>query len=279
MDVTAEGSHEILASSENELASSERTDLGTLGLIVLEYCNGLVFEQHRHARADPHRVWSSYFPKIEENTVQDTNQSMRLGQCSSSYTRAMTALRDQPERRMTPQEYLAFEEQSDERHEYEDGHLYAMAGESMRHEDVVLNVVDALRCTAREKGCRLDTKTIKLRISGSTYYYPDVFVTCPDRGNTSILENPCFVLEVLSPSTSWRARSVKQDAYLELPSLEKYVVVNPNERHVVVYTRTIKGWMYEAFTNAGEIEIPCLETRLTLEQIYVGIELDVRIDK
>ncbi len=184
----------------------------------------------------------------------------------------MTALRDKPERLMTPDEYLAFEEQSDERHEFEDGHLYAMAGESTRHEDVVLNVVDALRRTARENGCRLDTKTIKLRVSSGKYYYPDVIVTCPDTGNTNVLTNACFVLEVLSPSTAWRDRGVKQDAYLEMPSLERYVVVNPNERHVAVFKRTIKGWMYETFNTDGEIEIPCLETRLSLEQIYAGID-------
>jgi Uma2 family endonuclease len=186
----------------------------------------------------------------------------------------MTALRDKPERLMTLDEYLAFEEQADERHEFEDGHLYAMSGETLGHEDIVLNVTEALRPIARERGYRFSIKTIKLCVSSSKFFYPDVFITRqPARNDSSFLENACFVLEVLSPSTAWRDRGVKQDAYLEMPSLERYVVVNPNERHVAVFSRTIKGWMYETFNTDGEIEIPCLETKLSLEQIYAGIEV------
>jgi Uma2 family endonuclease len=184
----------------------------------------------------------------------------------------MTALRDKPERLMTLDEYFVFEEQSDERHEFEDGHLYALAGETLGHEDIVLNVTEALRPIARARGYRFSIKTIKLRISSSKFFYPDVVVTCRLSSNDSnFLENACFVLEVLSPSTAWRDRGVKQDAYLEMPSLERYVVVNPNERHVAVFSRTINGWMYETFNTDGEIEIPCLETKLSLEQIYAGI--------
>ncbi len=51
---------------------------------------------------------------------------------------------------------------------------------------------------------------------------------------------------------------------------------NPNERHVAVFKRNIKGWMYETFNTDGEIEIPCLETKLSLEQIYAGIEIRAR---
>ncbi len=189
----------------------------------------------------------------------------------------MTALRDKPKRLMTLDEYLAFEEQSDERHEYEDGHLYAMAGETLGHEDIVLNVTKALRPISRERGYRFSIKTIKLRVSSRKFFYPDVVITRqPTPNDSNFLENACFVLEVLSPSTAWRDRGVKQDAYLEMPSLERYVVVNPNERHVAVFKRTINGWMYEMFTGEGEIEIPCLETTLSLEQIYAGIDLETR---
>jgi hypothetical protein len=51
------------------------------------------------------------------------------------------------------------------------------------------------------------------------------------------------------------------------------LLTNPNEHHVAVFSRIIKGWMYETFNTDGEIEIPCLETTLSLEQIYAGIEI------
>jgi Uma2 family endonuclease len=86
------------------------------------------------------------------------------------YTFRMTAQQKIPERPMTPEEYLAFEEQSDERFEYDEGELFMMAGETLGHEEVVLNVTEALRSAARERGCRFSTKTIKLHVSSRKYY-------------------------------------------------------------------------------------------------------------
>ena len=66
--------------------------------------------------------------------------------------------------RLSEAQYLERELAAETRHEYVDGQLFAMAGETKRHEEIVLNVALALRPKARALGCRLQTKTIQLRL-------------------------------------------------------------------------------------------------------------------
>jgi hypothetical protein len=53
------------------------------------------------------------------------------------------------QRILTVEEYLAFEHGSETRHEFIDGRLHAMAGETQEHEDIVLNITEVLRPKAR----------------------------------------------------------------------------------------------------------------------------------
>jgi Uma2 family endonuclease len=89
----------------------------------------------------------------------------------SSYTRDMAKTLEKP---VTIEAYLELEEQSETRHEFVDGQLLAMAGETGEHEDIVFNIVTALRPIAQAKGCRLRGPSVKLRVSGQRYRYPDV---------------------------------------------------------------------------------------------------------
>lgn len=57
--------------------------------------------------------------------------------------------------RSTVEEYLALERASEERHEYVDGHVYAMAGESPEHSDICSNLVTILNLQLRGTPCRV----------------------------------------------------------------------------------------------------------------------------
>jgi hypothetical protein len=54
--------------------------------------------------------------------------------------------------------------------------------------------------------------------------------------------------------------------------LQRYVIIAQDVRRVIVYKRSPDGWSVEILED-GEIEIPCLETSVTLEQIYAGLAL------
>ena len=108
----------------------------------------------------------------------------------------------EPLRLMSPQAYLAFEETSPERHEYVDGVIHALPGETIRHNQIAGNLYAHL-LRADERGYRVAFANIKLWIPNlNRYYYPDVMVLCDPRDtDDKIFQYPCFIAEVFSPST------------------------------------------------------------------------------
>lgn len=167
-------------------------------------------------------------------------------------------------------EYLEREARSELRHEYVEGKLIAMAGETQEHEDIVLNIAEALRPIARKLGCRLYTNNIKLRVKGNRYRYPDVMVLCAPKRESRIETEPCCLVEVLSDSTESTDIGTKLDEYTRIPSLERYLIVSQNQRLVVMYRREGPNWLVETQED-GQVEIPCLGSALSLEQIYSGV--------
>lgn len=74
-----------------------------------------------------------------------------------------------PRRRLTLEEYLAFEEESPIRHEYVAGEVYAMSGPTTRHNTISLNTYTHLRAAARRRGSRVFVEAIKLHILDRVY--------------------------------------------------------------------------------------------------------------
>lgn len=112
-------------------------------------------------------------------------------------------------------EYLGSEQYAKVRHEYMDGKVYAMAGTSLRHNDIAMNIAFALRLAARAMPCDIHVTNIKVRAEKpKAYYYPDVIVGCADdETHDYYLEKPCLIVEVTSPSTEWQDRHQKTVAY------------------------------------------------------------------
>lgn len=171
----------------------------------------------------------------------------------------------------TVEEYLELEKRAEVRHEYEDGALIAMAGEKRRHNRIGLNIVAALREIVLGQSCEIVFETVKLRSRDTRYRYPDVMVSCAPGDDEYVLENPCFVAEVLSPSTELTDTTKKLDEYTKISSLTRYAIISQDEPLVVVYKRVDDRFEVETLTDGG-FAIPCLETNLMLEQIYAGLE-------
>lgn len=170
-------------------------------------------------------------------------------------------------------DYLELEERSQVKHEYVEGWLYAMSGSTLGHNLVGLNVFAALRGAARPKGCQVYFSDVKVFVPSGRFYYPDVVATCaPFEAGAVYVNAPYVIVEVLSPSTQATDRREKLRAYLTLQSLETHLIVDPDARHVEVHARVEDGWRASVYTG-GEIELPCLDARLALEDIYDGLEV------
>ncbi|HEY9709730.1 MAG TPA: Uma2 family endonuclease [Oculatellaceae cyanobacterium] len=140
--------------------------------------------------------------------------------------------------RMTPQEYLEWEEQQPFKYEYVNGEVLAMTGGTLPHNSVALNLASALKNHLRGKGCKVFMADAKVGISEKgPFHYPDVMVTCDDRDRTAqkIVQFPCLIAEVLSPGTEGFDRGKKFTHYRRLKTLKEYVLIDAEQMSVECY--------------------------------------------
>ncbi|MGQ0539889.1 MAG: Uma2 family endonuclease [Gemmatimonadaceae bacterium] len=175
-----------------------------------------------------------------------------------------------PNRLLTVEEYLEFEEEAAGKAEFVAGHVYAMVGTTARHNLIALNVS---RCLSAARGaCRVFMSDVKLQVADDVIYYPDVMVFCGDLDPTAVvIRDPCFLVEVTSPSTSRIDKTEKRDAYLRIPSLQGYLIVEQGWCRVDRYWRDPSGGWESAIIQDGGIPVPCPETILMLDEIYEGL--------
>lgn len=115
---------------------------------------------------------------------------------------------------------------------------------------------------------------MKVRALDSRFYYPDIMVVCDETdGDEYIKEKPCLIIEVLSRSTASTDRREKVDAYLSLPTLQSYILVDSQMRRVEAFSRTPEGWREDHWQGDGVVPFACLETSLEFGAIYRGLEL------
>jgi len=181
------------------------------------------------------------------------------------------------ERKYTFSEYLEMEEKSEIRHEYYDGEIFAMAGTTMNHNDIVDNVRTLLKGFFRPKGCRVFAENVKVEAIKNFYYpYPDVMVTCApeDISGTYIVKHPSILVEVLSKSPATYDRDFKLRRYKNIPSLNYYMLVAQYECYVELYTRTDEEgiWIYQSFDSPETtISFDLLGFTMPVSAIYEGI--------
>lgn len=176
----------------------------------------------------------------------------------------------------SPEEYLAFERGTDARHEYLDGQVYAMAGESLEHSRICVNLAGELRARLRGGPCEVLSPNMKVVTAPpGLFAYPDATVVCGEPRfhdeSRDVLLNPTVIFEVLSPSTEAYDRGEKFLRYrTQIESLREYVLVSQHRPLVEHYVRQPDGsWSYSSAGDLSEaVELPSIDCRLPLSEIY-----------
>ncbi len=156
---------------------------------------------------------------------------------------------------ITPEEYLAMEEQSEIKHEYIDGYVYAMAGANDPHVTIALNMAFVIRNHLRGSNCRVYMSDMKARIDSlNRFYYPDVMVTCDlrDAQTPNHKRFPKLIIEVLSKSTEGFDRGDKFADYQQLETLEEYVLVNTKRQRLDCFRKEGGRWFLETYSGEQE---------------------------
>jgi Uma2 family endonuclease len=181
-----------------------------------------------------------------------------------------------PAQRMSVADYLAMEERSQIRHEYVDGEVFAMSGASLPHNLLVSNLHGHAWQARASHGCRIFASAMKVRVEArNSFYYPDVLGCCDlQDGLEGYLLRPCFVIEVLSPSTAAIDQREKRLAYLTMKSLDEYVIVDQSRMQVAVYHGGQGPWASEVLRAPEDVlKLSCVSVGIALRDIYEGVEL------
>ena len=117
----------------------------------------------------------------------------------------------------------------------------------------------------------------KVRIQLPThtrFYYPDVSVVCSQNPqDDSFQDHPIVIGEVLARATRRIDAGEKREAYLTIPSLRVYALIEQETAAVLVYRRTDQGFVREFYEGLTEIiPLPEIETDLPLSELYERVE-------
>jgi Uma2 family endonuclease len=178
---------------------------------------------------------------------------------------------------VSAEEYLRAELHSPIKHEYLGGVVYAMAGARNVHNRIKGNIYVALANRLRGKRCQPYDSDTKIRIQFPThvrFYYPDDSVICRENPpHDSFQDEPAVIVEVLSKSTRRIDQGEKKDAYLTVPSLSAYLLVEQDFASVVVFRRSGQDFVREVYKGLDAV-IPLVEVEieLPLAEIYENVE-------
>ncbi len=181
---------------------------------------------------------------------------------------------------LSPDEYLRFERSAATRHEYFDGEIYEMAGESLAHSQVCINIAREISSILKGSKCQALSPNMKVRAeTRGMFAYPDLSIVCGEPVfhdlQKDVLLNPKVIVEVLSPSTQRYDQTKKFFRYRkEIPSLTDYILIYQDAPFIEHHEKQADGrWVHNAFDGLDDtFRIPSINCDIPLSEIYDRVE-------
>ncbi len=177
-------------------------------------------------------------------------------------------------RTLTLAEFLAWEERQSAKFEYRDGAIFAMAGATDDHGQIVANLISLIRPQLRGSACRVYPQDMKVVTDFPGSRYPDIVVTCDarDAKDKLIKRHPKLIIEVLSKTTAAVDTDDKLDEYETIAELEEYVLIDSRKPSVRIYRRNGRKLETEPAAVAGCIELRSISLTISFEDIYEDVD-------
>ncbi len=176
--------------------------------------------------------------------------------------------------------YLAQEKQSEVKHEFYLGEVFAMTGGTFNHATISGNILTTLSRRLQNKPCRPINSDMRIHTPDGLDTYPDISVFCGRADLTDeqrTLLNPVVIFEVLSPSTRSYDRGDKFVFYRSIPTLRDYVLVDSTGITLEHYRRADSNgeWiLHEYKSDADTLPLPAIDVQLPLQEIYHDIAFE-----
>lgn len=197
-------------------------------------------------------------------------------------------------KKLTIEEYLAFERASEQKHEYYQGEVFlmldaipestsdmevqAMSGASLTHNIISVNIIGELYARLKGKPCRPYGSDMRVHIPENTLFtYPDISIFCGDldQSNEDSVVGPTIIFEILSPSTKNYDRGSKFKLYRDIPSLKEYVLIDTENINIEVFRiNKSEHWELEEYKSPyDKIELPAIGIGMPIELVYQNTSL------
>ena len=165
------------------------------------------------------------------------------------------------------EQYLKDEINRKEKHELIDGQVYAMAGANANHERISSNISRKFGNHLEASPCEPFGSDMKVK-AGSKFFYPDVIVDCQfDETQAYYTETPIIIVEVLSKSTRKMDKTTKRFSYINIPSLQEYVLIEQDIVDIEVIRRS-EGWQSRYYFLGDTVHFASIDLTLSVEEIY-----------
>ena len=182
------------------------------------------------------------------------------------------------DKQYTVEEYIELAENSQEKLEYHDGMIVAMAGATPPHNRIATDL-SAYLVTFAEK-CRGFNGDQAVWIENQNrYVYPDLSFVCDKEDeftNGRFLVNPSLLIEILSEKTEKHDRGPKFSWYCTLPSFREYVLIDSRSMKVEGFYRREDGYwaIQNLYLPEQELRFHTLDITISLERIYKRVSLN-----
>ncbi|MBC7886417.1 MAG: Uma2 family endonuclease [Ferruginibacter sp.] len=169
---------------------------------------------------------------------------------------------------------------AEQKHEYYNGEIFAMAGASPRHNILFSNLFGQLASRLRGHPCRPYGSDLRIHIPENTLFtYPDISIICGDILNSGedndTAIRPSVLIEILSPATRDYDRGTKFKLYRDIPTLKEYVLVDSESVNVEIFRINEEGhWQLDEYSKPNEfLTIKTVGFQLELHEVYQGTKL------
>ncbi|MGN7614607.1 Uma2 family endonuclease, partial [Magnetococcales bacterium HHB-1] len=135
------------------------------------------------------------------------------------------------------------------------------------------NLFGEFRNFLKGKTCQAFQAGMKLKTSEGNFRYPDVMVVCEETTQSNrYMQHPVILVEVLSSSTRRQDKTKKMLEYINIPTLEEYVLVEQDFVDVEILRRS-NGWRPEHFYLGDKVTFESIGLTLLVEEIYERVDL------
>ena len=180
-------------------------------------------------------------------------------------------------RPMTVEEYFAYDEASDIRHEYIDGDIFPITGGTRKHSLIIAYTIGALIDLLRNSDCDVYSNNMRVKIdeSNTSILMSRLCVNSPYGDEKEItLLNPTVVVEVTSPSSFTHDHQTKLEHYGAVPSIPGYLILDQERVFADWHTRAAEGWHLRQYSDsAASIPLEPLDIELPLSRVYSRVRI------